>query len=256
MQEVKVAYRVIAVDERKHLVDDLLSKLGEPQSSAFYDKERNGSLWNASRVWASYKDLPKDITHICLLCDDCDVVDNFKDAVQKCVEHFPDAIWTFANRPQVKGNQRGANTPYIKIWNCWIRGICCLMPVKYIDDWFAFLHRYFGDNPKWSYEDTTTSLFALMNNIDVMMPIPNLAIGKDVHSVIKGHTRLNRNRDSSCWFGHNIDLGPFDTNEFVVSTNRGGFEFHLYKDEEILLLAQKKIKRMREIEKLTRCVAK
>ena len=135
---VKVAYRIMAVRERQPLVEDLLAKLGEPETSVFWDEERKGSLWNAKRIWSSYKDLNDGTTHICLLCDDADVVNDFKGAVQKCVENFPNAIWTFANRPQVRGDQRGKNTPYIKIWNCWIRGICCLMPVSLIDGWFAF----------------------------------------------------------------------------------------------------------------------
>lgn len=250
MGEIKIAYRIMAVRERQEQVEDLLKKLGEPDTSVFWDEKRNGSLWNAKRIWASYKNLPSDITHICLLCDDCDVVNNFKAAVQMCVENFPDAIWTFANRPQVKGSDRGRMTPYIKIWNCWIRGICCLMPVKHIEGWFEFLERYFGDNPKWSYEDTTTSLYALLNDIDVMMPIPNLAVGKDVKSVIKGHTRLNRNRDMSCWFGRDVDLRQFNTSEFVLSKSRGGFEFHLYNDEEVLVLAKQKIAKMKKIDKL------
>lgn len=250
MNKIKIAYRIMAVRERQALVEDLLEKLGEPESSVFWDEDRNGSMWNAKRIWSSYKECPEGTTHICLLCDDADVVNNFKDAVQKCVEHFPNAIWTFANRPQVKGDQRGSNTPYIKIWNCWIRGICCLMPVDLIDGWFAFLERYFANKKGWSYEDTTTSLYALLNGIDVMMPIPNLAVGKDVTSVIKGHMRLNRDRDQSCWYGYDIDLSQFDTSEYVVSKGRGGFEFHLYENEDVLLLAKQKIERMKKLDKL------
>ena len=126
------------------------------------------------------------------------------------------------------------------------------MPVKYIDGWFEFLDRYFSDNPKWSYEDTTTTLYALLNDIDVMMPIPNLAVGKDVKSVIKGHTRLNRNRDQSCWYGDDIDLRQFNTCEFVTSKARSFFEAHLYNDEEVLRLAKDKIARKRKIDKLLR----
>lgn len=250
MSQIKIAYRIMAVRERQSQVEDLLKKLDEPETSVFWDEDRNGSMWNAKRIWSSYKDMPSDITHICLLCDDCDVVNNFKGAVQKCVENFPDAIWTFANRPQVKGTERGKFTPYIKIWNCWIRGICCLMPVKYIDGWFEFLERYFSDNPKWSYEDTTTSLYALLNDIDVMMPIPNLAVGKDVKSVIKGHTRLNRDRDMSCWFGRDIDIRQFNTCEFVTSKSRSMFEFHLYNDEEVLVLARQKIEKKKKFDRL------
>lgn len=250
MSNVKIAYRIIAVRERQECVEDLLRKLDEPESSVFWDEDHKGCMWNVKRLWGSYKNMPDDITHICLLCDDCDVVNNFKDAVQKCVENFPDAIWSFANRPQVKGSERGKMTPYIKIWNCWSRGICYLMPVKYIDGWFGFLERYFGDNPRWGRDDTTTSLFALLNDIDVMMPIPNLAVGKDVKSTIKGHSRLNRDRDMSCWFGNDIDLTQFNTCEFVVSKARSGFEFHLNNDEEVLKLAKQKIAKMKKLDKV------
>ena len=250
MSNIKIAYRIIAVREREGLVKDLLQKLNEPDSSVFWDEEHKGCMWNAKRLWGSYKDLPEGTTHLCLLADDVDVVNHFKEAVQKCVEHFPDAIWSWANRPQVKGSDRGRFTPYVKIWNCWSRGICYLMPIKYIDGWFEFLERYFGDNPRWNRDDTTTSLYALLNDIDVMMPIPNLAVGKDVKSTIKGHSRLNRNRDMSCWFGRDIDLRQFNTCEYVLSKSRSGFEFHLPDDSEVLILAKNKIAKKKKIDKL------
>jgi len=89
----------------------------------------------------------------------------------------------------------------------------------------------------------------LLNDIDVMMPIPNLAVGKDVESSIKGHKRLNRNRDMSCWFGRDIDLRQFNTSEYVLSKSRGGFEFHLPEDAEVLTLAKNKIAKKKKIAK-------
>ncbi len=249
MSNVKIAYRIIAVRERQHLVEELLQKLNEPDSSVFWDEEHNGCMWNAIRLWRSYKDLPEGTTHLMLLADDADVVNQFKDAVQKCVEHFPDCIWTFANYPQVNGKERGKFTPYIKIWNHQVRGMCYLMPVKLIEGWLAFYERYLSGVKNWTCDNVTTSLYALLNDIDVMMPIPNLVFGKDVKSVIKGHSRLNRDRDRSCWYGFDIDLAQFNTSEFVVSKCRAGFEFHLWHDEEVLQLAKKKLERMRLFEK-------
>lgn len=102
MSDIKIAYRVIAVRERQDLVEDLLSKIDEPDSSVFWDEDHNGCMWNAIRLWKSYETLPEGTTHLCLLADDAEVVKNFKEAVHKCVEHFPDCIWTFANYPQIK----------------------------------------------------------------------------------------------------------------------------------------------------------
>ena len=250
MSEIKIAYRIIAVRERQELVDDLLSKIGEPESSVFWDEEHKGCMWNALRVWNSYKDLPEGTTHLCLMADDADVVNNFKEAVQKCVEHFPDCIWTFANYPQIKGSERGRFTPYVKIWNKQVRGICYLMPVKLIQGWLDFYKKYLSDVRGWQHDQVTTSLYALLNDIDVMMPIPNLVVGKDVLSVIKGHRRLNRNRDMSCWFGREIDLRQFNTINFVTSSSRSYYEFHLHHDEEVLVRAKEKIDKMKRMDKL------
>lgn len=250
MSEIKVAYRIMAVRERQELVEDLLKRLDEPETSAFYDEEHRGSMWNARRIWGSYKDLPEGTTHLCFLADDADPVNHFKEAVQKCAENFPNAIWTFANRPQVNGSERGKFTPYIKIWNCWTRGICCMIPVHLIEGWLEFYDRYLADIKGWTRDDTTTALYALMNDIDVMMPIPNLVFGRDVKSVIKGHSRLNRERDRSCWWGYDIDLAQFDTTEYVVSKSRGGFEFHLPEGHELLNLVKKKLERKRMFDKL------
>lgn len=250
MSKVKVSYRIMAVRERETLVNDLLDKLGQVDKAAFYDEEHKGSMWNAVRIWSSYKDLPEGTTHLCFLADDADIVNQFTEAVEKCVENFPNAIWTFANRPQVNGKERAAHTPYVKIWNCWTRGIACLMPVKLIEGWLAFYREHLSHRTGWTRDDTTTALYALFNDIDVMMPIPNLVFGKDVKSVIKGHTRLNKNRDRSCWYGYDIDLSEFDTNEFVVTKSRAYFEFHLPQGDPLLELAKKKIDRKRKLEKV------
>ena len=250
MNDIKIAYRIIAVRERQDLVEDLLSKIDEPETSVFWDENHNGCMWNAIRAWKSFENLPEGTTHMCLLADDAEVVSNFKEAVHKCVEHFPDCIWTFANYPQVKGTHRGRFTPYVKIWNKQVRGICYLMPVKLIKGWLAFYERYLSGVKGWQHDQVTTSLYALINDIDVMMPIPNLVVGKDVLSVIKGHRRLNRNRDMSCWFGREIDLRQFNTVEFVTSPSRSSFEIHLHHDEEVLVLAQNKLEKMRKLDKL------
>ena len=250
MENIKIAYRIIAVRERQDLVTDLLAKLGEPESSVFSDEEHKGCMWNAIRLWKSYESLPEGTTHMCLLADDAEVVKDFKEAVHKCVENFPDCIWTFANYPQIKGSDRGKFTPYIKIWNHQVRGICYLMPVKLIKGWLDFYEKYLSGVKGWNHDQVTTSLYALLNDIDVMMPIPNLVVGKDVLSVIKGHKRLNRNRDMSCWFGRDIDLRQFNTCEFVTSKSRSMFEFHLWNDEEVLVLAKQKIAKMKKIDRL------
>lgn len=246
---MKVAYRVLAVEERKDLVEDLVKKLPEDRTEVMWDIDHKGCMWNAVRAWKTYADLPEDISHLCIMADDAEVVECFDQAVQKCVEHFPDCIWTFANYPQIQGKHKKRNTPYMEIWNKQVRGICYLMPKEMVPRWLSFYEKFLSNRKGWQHDQVTTSLFALLNGIKVMMPIPNLVVGKDVLSVIKGHRRLNRDRDQSCWWGEQIDLGQFDTYDYGISPSRGSFELHLNKEDSLYKTAIKKLEEMRETEK-------
>ena len=246
---MEIEYRILAVKEREDLVSDLVLKLPQDRTQVMWDTEHRGCMWNAVRAWETYKELPAGVTHLCIMADDAEVVNHFDEAVKACVKHFPDCIWTFANYPQVKGKHKKRGTPYMKIWNKQVRGICYLMPVDMIPRWLEFYQKFLSDKKGWQHDQVTTSLFALLNDIDVMMPIPNLVVGKDVLSVIKGHRRLNRDRDQSCWQGEEIDLTQFDTYNYGVSPSRGGFEIHLREDELLYKIAMAKLQENRDREK-------
>ena len=224
----KIAYRILAVPERAPHVYDILNRLHCGEEIVFYDTDHHGCMWNALRLWSSYRDLPEDITHLCLIADDALIVNQFVEASHKCAQRFPDAIWTFATYDAHRTN-RSADTPYVELWNGNLRGLCYMMPVYLIQGYIDFYEKYLSHLKRWERDDVTCKMYALTHNIPVMMPIPNLAIAKKIPSVIKGHWKTNRIED--CWYGEDIDIKQFDTFKYTISRSRSLFDTHLHKDE-------------------------
>lgn len=238
---MKVAFKILAVRERQDLVFDILKRLGETDDSCVcWDEEHNGCMWNALQLWGSYKTLPEDVTHLCLIADDALIVNGFKDYVSMCVERFPDAIWTFATY-DTEGTERGKYTPYIELWNCNLRGLCYLMPVSRIQGYLDFYQKYLSHLKRWERDDVTCKMYAMVNGIKVMMPIPNLAVSKKVPSVIPGHWK--QKRITSCWYGENIDKTQFLANDCVLSKKRSLFDMHLHSDEKAYIITEAAYKR-------------
>lgn len=235
----KIAYRILAVPERSESVRDILSRLGMDDDIVFWDHDHNGCMWNALRLWRSYKDLPSDFTHLCLIADDALIVRQFVEASTKCAQHFPNAIWSFATY-DAHASQRSAHSPYVELWNCNLRGLCYMMPVWLIQGYLDFYDRYLSQKKKWERDDVTCKMYAMTHGISVMMPIPNLAIAKKIPSVIKGHWKTKRIED--CWAGENIDLSQFDTFSYSVTRGRALFDTHLKPDEPAYIVTQRAFK--------------
>lgn len=245
---MKIAFKILAVREREPLVKELLKKLGESDDSCvMWDEAHNGCMWNALQLWGSYKTLPPDVTHLCLIADDAEIVNEFKDIATECVSRFPDAIWTFATY-DTEGRERGKYTPYVELWNCNLRGLCYLMPVGLIQGYIDFYNKYLSHLKKWERDDVTCKMYAMVNGIKVMMPIPNLAIAKKVPSVIPGHWKTKR--ITSCWYGVDIDKAQFMTNDYVVSKRRALFDMHLHENEPAYQITQKAYMRKKILDKM------
>ena len=242
----KIAYRILAVPERAEHVQDILSRLGMNDDIAFWDHEHNGCMWNALRLWGSYKTLPRDVTHLCLIADDALIVRQFVLATAKCAERFPNAIWTFATY-DAHANQRSKDSPYVELWNCNLRGLCYMMPVALVQGYLDFYNKYLAQKKKWERDDVTCKMYAITHGIPVMMPIPNLAIAKKIPSVIKGHWKTNRIED--CWEGEDIDLRQFDTFRYSVSRGRSLFDTHLKPDDPARIVTERAYRQKLAMEK-------
>lgn len=236
----KIAYRILAVPERAEHVRDILNRLHMDEDIVFWDNDHNGCMWNALRLWGSYKSLDADYTHLCLIADDALIVNQFVQASTKCAQRFPGAIWSFATY-DAHANQRSKDSPYVELWNCNLRGLCYMMPVWLVQGYLDFYDKYLSQKPKWERDDVTCKMYALTHGIPVMMPIPNLAIAKKIPSVIKGHWKTNRIED--CWAGEDIDLSQFDTFKYSVSRGRALFDTHLKADEPAFIVTQNAYKK-------------
>lgn len=243
---MNIAYRITAVREREQYAEALRKQLDEPESSIFWDEKKIGCMWNKNRVWESLQD--SEYSHILVIDDDAEVVNNFKQIVQIAVSHFPDAIWTFyTNTHRLK--DKPSDTPYLELFNKNARGICTLMPrylaKPYLNFYRVRLEPYY---PNWNHEDTAKKMFALLNNIKVMTTIPCLVRAIPIKSAIPTHHNITQNTD--CWQGKDIDVKQFLTGKYEVDKIRSLFMTHLDKNEPICRECAAKFKRNKELEKV------
>lgn len=197
-----VTYRILAVKERAQLVADLLSQLKMGEDIVRLDADKNGAIWNSYRVWNEQY----ETTHLCILNDDAEVVDDFPEIVEQCVARFPNAIWTFFTN-QFDKDIRDPETPYIEFLSKNVRGICVVIPTKHLKGLCGFYDKFLRQYA-YKQDDRTIGMYAFFNDIPVMATVPNLVCGKDVKSTFATyHKTLN----SNCWYGRTIDKKQFET---------------------------------------------
>lgn len=197
-----VDYRIIAVREREPLVKELIGDAGFDENVVMWDELHNGAVWNSYRVWSG----KYSSSHLCILNDDAEIVNGFCGIVNKCVNKFPEAIWTFFSN-QFDNDCKGNGTPYIELLGKNTRGICLVIPTKYLSGICAFYDKFLREH-SFKEDDRTVGMYAFFNDVPVMTTIPNLVCAKDVDSTFKGyHKTLN----SNCWMGKNINIEQFDS---------------------------------------------
>ena len=219
----------MAVRSRQQYVEKLLKDMGASEDIVMWDENRNGCMWNAYRTWGEYKNLPSDVTHMCVISDDAEIVNNFCEIVDECVNRFPDVIWTFYSN-ELSYKKKPIDTPYVKLLSYNIRGIAFLMPIGlvqgYLDFYDKYLRRY--DYPR---DDATCRIYALMKDIPVMTTIPNLVRSYEIPSEMKTHGITH---NSDCWQGVNIDVEQFRQNKYqcVSCAKKSALETHLPKGND------------------------
>lgn len=234
MSGVNVAYRIPAVRSREEHAENLRAKLGEPESSIYWDEERKGSVWNKWRILNSHKDYP-DVTHFCLLDDDADVVNGFKPLAETAISNFPDAFVSFChcNANPVRMAEKPLGSPYLKLANYDFRGISLVFPVKYIDDFMAWWEKWLSHYPKRIYkrDDTSIKMYACVKRIPCILTVPNLVRALEIPSAIHPQWSV---RNSDLWTGYDVEPTQFDVDWYGVRENKKLFDFHLKKDEPVV----------------------
>lgn len=243
---MKIAYKITAVREREKYVDRLVSRMSNPE--VLWDEEKRGCIWNTMRAWGGYKDLPQDVTHLCVMSDDADIVNGYEELVQLCVDNFPDAIWTFYSN-ELALKHKPKTTPYIRLDSYNIRGIAFLLPVGWIPGYIEFYDQHLR---KYDYprDDATCRIYACMNRLPTMTTIPNLVRSEEIPSAMRYHGVTH---NSDCWQGYDIDFRQFKQHEAEhrMVTAKSAIETHLPKDNPVDIMVRREYSRqMKTIKEL------
>lgn len=217
----------------------LAEKLNLDDGSIFWDDEGLGCIGNALRAWSA--PLKPDETHLLVLNDDADVIDNFTEIVHKCIEHFPVAIFGFWSN-QLRYEHKTKDSPYIMMKNHNVKGIAFMMPKRYIEGYLKF----YDDNLRrlnYQHDDATCRMYAFLNDIPVFSTIPSLVEELLPQDSSISRTHNSANNYSRVWEGRQrIDPAMFDTKEYSISP-AFSINTHLKKDDPLQVKIREKMQR-------------
>lgn len=243
---INIGHRIIAVPERMDYVQALKRDIGA-DIKVMLDEAHKGCMWNAIRAWEDFRSEPS-VTHWCVMADDTDVVNNYLQLEEMCIERFPDAIWTFYSN-ELQASHRPKLTPYINLSSLNVRGIAFAMPVRYIDGYIELCKQMLADY-KYQRDDATCRIYALLNNISVMTTIPNLVRSHEIKSSMSGHGITH---NSSAWQGKEIDVRQFMTSEYETRhiLKKSAMETHLHEDNPVHILVKQKWNRLQLLRRMS-----
>ena len=204
--------RIVAVPERKKGVEYLLDRLNG-EAKVYWDISKMGCIANCLRTWGD--PCKPETTHVAVLQDDVDVVDDFKNHVERIAQKFPDAIIAVIEC-EIKPDEAKEGTPYILMKNPNFRGCGIVMPKKYIEPFLEFYHCAIAGYP---HDDSAIGIWAFLNDIPALATYPALGQHLGAHrSVIsKVHNAHNEySRISKLWKGQKIDV-DWDTTDYAIS---------------------------------------
>lgn len=163
-QVTRLFFGIPTVTERFEYAKELAAQIGA--DSIFLDAKHNGCLWNKIRIY-DYA-IQNGYSHACINDDDSICCDNYRQIVQKCTDLFPDSILTFFYNKPIKSQSTFVRRP-----NCQLSGTAFVMPLKFVPEYKKFYADHLAKY-RFDWEETTTKMFALMNDIEVILVMPNL----------------------------------------------------------------------------------
>ena len=225
---INVAYRITAVPER--LDNARLEAMRMGISDIYLDSDHNGNIWNKFRV---YKDIIADgnYTHVCMNDDDLIVPANFPEAVERLVQKFPDCILTFYN------SKIGSDSPSIvRMGNHYMNGASCVIPCKILPDFLTF---YENNLQGLKWDDTSMSIYALLNGIDVLMPCPKFVDVVRMKSTLSMRKGRYQPPNAGRIYKEFIDVDEICNAEIV--NRKGLLNTHLPSDHPIAVRCQERL---------------
>lgn len=237
--EAKLEVRIVAVPQRRAGVEYLLKRL-DCEATVYWDYGKIGCINNSLRAWSD--PVKPDTTHLAVLQDDVDVVDDFSKHVESIARVHGDAILAVIEC-EIKPDEAKEGTPYIVMRNQNFRGCGIVMPVKHIQPFLDFYHHAI---PAYPHDDSAIGIFSFLNDITALATYPALGQHLGAHdSVIsKVHNAHNsQSRISKLWTGQKIEGVNWDTRDYAVS-KAYPLIAHLKKDHTVAkLIAKKKASR-------------
>lgn len=142
---MKIEYRIYGVRAREECIRRNQSILGIPDSQVIFDDRKKGGdvMYTARKAWM--RPCAEDITHLCVMQDDIELCNGFKDILSKIVSARPyDVISLFPwNYQQYNPLLDGLDTPYI--YTSQMSGCAIIMPVGYVKPCFSFIYDNYYD---------------------------------------------------------------------------------------------------------------
>lgn len=222
---MRIDVKIMSVLSRKKYACELAKTIEISNDNIVFDDRGingGGSAWyNAKRIWSLDTN---GFSHRLVLQDDILLCNDFLNYVEKCVEKYPDVIWTFYNGVWIKPEFKRKDTPYTIVKGGALSGQAVCIPIQYIQNMIEWTDEILGYDFK--HDDGRIGFYSLCNDIPVMCTIPSLVNhDNDVKSCIPNHN--NRNRRSSTfydpksenWDSEEINYTTLLTNEIWLPKN-------------------------------------
>ena len=201
--------KIMACYERKTIVDKMINDIGG-KVEVFYDDriERFGTSYTQIKCLESL--FEDGITHRCLLQDDLEICDDFRNHLSEIISLFPNAILTlFCSRLSKRDLESKANFVYISGYNTWGPGN--VFPKWMIPKMLEWRNKNIPDHP---YDDSLYWLFAKEFKIPIITTIPSLIQHLCPINSLLGYN--NKLKVSKVWIGKDLSNVNWDSNKIIT----------------------------------------
>lgn len=203
--------RIMAHPKRKNIIEEFCKKYNIAQDCISYDD--SGSALNGARR-AYLAPIDDNVTHRLILQDDVLIVNNFFDIVQKNIEMFPHAVFSYYEGRDVTFADKIKPSPYIKMQGCCICGLAVVMPKDFIHPCFSWIDDNFPADYK--HDDCAIGLYCLLHGISVFSTIPSLVQHKlPMNSTMRGHNHAGK--ISTTWLGEVVEDTDWNDTDYNFS---------------------------------------
>lgn len=161
---MKCDIKIMGSPKRAENIEKMKAFLGLSDADVFLDDRPEGgsAMYTARKTWA----LPfeEGVTHRCVLQDDLQICDGFRDSIQRIVNARPDCIIGLYTSRNISG--LGTDSPYVEAVGGGIWGQAIIIPKNIIPKIFDWVD---GINPNYPHDDAAISEYARIHGVKVLI---------------------------------------------------------------------------------------